>query len=421
MKKTKLFISMILIALMLVNAVTVFATISPSFEVETVNAEPGESVEVAILIKNNPGIASIGLEVEYDSSLTLTDIKYNTDVDGTFTLPSTMTSPVKLNWVDTKDSNKDWKFATLTFLVSNDVNSSEKADISITYDPNDIYDFATETNVYFEVKNGAVNISVPSVGCSHTNTTSVLAKESTCTEQGNEAYTKCEDCGKIISGSNAKLPLLDHNYTELAKEEYLASTATCIAKEKYFESCSDCGHKGDETFEYGEIDADNHNLIEVKAKKEAHEANGNIAYFDCEYCEKYFADSDAKTEIALEDTVVLKGEHSYSTEYKSDSKNHWKECDCGDTIEKAAHSFGDWVVTKEATRTQNGRKERICSVCDYKETKIILSTYRPSSSNNSTTSGKTNTQSGGSTGAITVFAVLALSVIGTGLIFKKKK
>ena len=41
------------------------------------------------------------------------------------------------------------------------------------------------------------------------------------------------------------------------------------------------------------------------------------------------------------------------------------------TVTKAAHSFGDWSVTKEATCTEAGEESRICSVCGTVETKEI--------------------------------------------------
>ena len=41
------------------------------------------------------------------------------------------------------------------------------------------------------------------------------------------------------------------------------------------------------------------------------------------------------------------------------------------TVTKAAHSFGDWSVTKEATCTEAGEESRICSVCGAVETKEI--------------------------------------------------
>ena len=41
------------------------------------------------------------------------------------------------------------------------------------------------------------------------------------------------------------------------------------------------------------------------------------------------------------------------------------------TVTKAAHSFGDWSVTKEATCTEAGEESRTCSVCGTVETKEI--------------------------------------------------
>ena len=51
-------------------------------------------------------------------------------------------------------------------------------------------------------------------------------------------------------------------------------------------------------------------------------------------------------------------------------------CECGDVyrdneVEKTGHSFGEWTVTKEATETEEGIKERTCSVCSEKESEKI--------------------------------------------------
>ena len=56
--------------------------------------------------------------------------------------------------------------------------------------------------------------------------------------------------------------------------------------------------------------------------------------------------------------------HNYSSDWKSDSINHWKECSCGDKADVAAHSF-KWVVDKEATATEKGSKHEECMVCGY--------------------------------------------------------
>lgn len=43
----------------------------------------------------------------------------------------------------------------------------------------------------------------------------------------------------------------------------------------------------------------------------------------------------------------------------------------GETIEKTGHNFGEWKVTKEATTSEKGTKERKCSACNYVETEEI--------------------------------------------------
>ena len=63
--------------------------------------------------------------------------------------------------------------------------------------------------------------------------------------------------------------------------------------------------------------------------------------------------------------------HSYSETYKFDAEKHWKECDCGSVIDKAVHKFGEWSITKEATETEKGSRQRICSVCGYKAVEEI--------------------------------------------------
>ena len=67
-------------------------------------------------------------------------------------------------------------------------------------------------------------------------------------------------------------------------------------------------------------------------------------------------------------------EHTFASEWTSDSTNHWHAATCEHTTEvsgKAAHTFGDWTVTKAATEEAEGSKERSCSVCGYKATEVI--------------------------------------------------
>ena len=60
-------------------------------------------------------------------------------------------------------------------------------------------------------------------------------------------------------------------------------------------------------------------------------------------------------------------EHTYG-DWSKDGTNHWHECTCGDKADMAAHSFGEWTVTKEASTTEPGSKTHSCSVCGFEET-----------------------------------------------------
>lgn len=61
-------------------------------------------------------------------------------------------------------------------------------------------------------------------------------------------------------------------------------------------------------------------------------------------------------------------EHTYSTDWTSDATNHWHAATCEhktEVSEKAAHTFGEAVVTKEGVKTYT------CTVCNYQKTEPI--------------------------------------------------
>ena len=69
-----------------------------------------------------------------------------------------------------------------------------------------------------------------------------------------------------------------------------------------------------------------------------------------------------------EETIPVH-EHSIHDEaWKYDDTEHWQECSCGERLNVANHIYGDWKVTKEATETEEGSRERGCAVCEYVQT-----------------------------------------------------
>lgn len=133
---------------------------SPKFIVDNVDAYAGDkNVAVNVAVKNNPGVASVLLEVIYDKeNLTLTNFTYNTEVLlGCSTIPynSNAFAPC-LNMVNgTQNVQGDWIFATLYF----DVKSMAKGScpITVSYDEDNVYSI-DEENIPFEITSGAINI-----------------------------------------------------------------------------------------------------------------------------------------------------------------------------------------------------------------------------------------------------------------------
>ena len=75
--------------------------------------------------------------------------------------------------------------------------------------------------------------------------------------------------------------------------------------------------------------------------------------------------------------VIPAFEHSYSWQF--DKTNHWEHCSIGnENTTQEAHTFGNWVVTKQASIGVEGEKERTCKVCGYTEKETIPSIYIPS-------------------------------------------
>lgn len=88
--------------------------------------------------------------------------------------------------------------------------------------------------------------------------------------------------------------------------------ATCKDKAK----CEVCG------VEYGELDPKNHtDLKHFPAKAATKTAEGNIEYWYCEGCGKYFSDKDGTKEIKKADTVTAKLKDDSKSSQTGDTKN----------------------------------------------------------------------------------------------------
>lgn len=73
---------------------------------------------------------------------------------------------------------------------------------------------------------------------------------------------------------------------------------------------------------------------------------------------------DVEGDVNVTVEGVLKHEPD-GTGWKTDAKNHWHVCRCGEIIDKAEHTF-EWVVDRPATVEAKGEMHQECTVCGEK-------------------------------------------------------
>ena len=169
-------------------------------------------------------------------------------------------------------------------------------------------------------KTATCTVTVENAPCTHTDKTNVDAKPSTCTEQGWEAYSKCNDCGQLFDKDGNKISAIP----------YLSLAA--------------------------------HSLTPVAAKAATCTENGNKAYYKCDVCGKWFEDATANVEITDHSSVVLTAlGHDYTERIEdaahkkataTDCRSHdtyWYDCTRGDHNAKDDPAASDkWYESTNA-------------------------------------------------------------------------
>lgn len=128
----------------------------------------------------------------------------------------------------------------------------------------------------------------------YVNTVTVNGTEVTLDENGSFVLSAADGEQKIVvtdkAGNTAEM-------TVTVNDGHTGGTATCTERAV----CEICGKA------FGDLDGNHHaNLKHIDAKAATKTAEGNIEYWYCEDCGKYFADAAATKEIKQADTVTAK-------------------------------------------------------------------------------------------------------------------
>jgi len=290
--------------------------------------------------------------------------------------------------------------------------------------------------MFMQPNNAVYSFMLTPLGASHTHTYG--------TEWKSDAYKHWHECSCGAKSEEA---------AHTAGEWIIDTPATATTSGSKHKECTVCGYTmatetipatggGEHTHSYGsewKNDADNHwHECSCGDKKDtaAHTAGewiidtpatattSGTKHKKCTVCGYTMATETIPATGGGEHT------HSYSSDWKSDSINHWKECSCGDKADVAAHSF-KWVVDKEATATKKGSKHEECKVCGYQRPAVEIpatgSTTKPTdpTESNPNTGALDDVPQTGDNSNMILWIVLLLAsglgVTGTVMYSKRKK
>lgn len=195
-------------------------------------------------------------------------------------------------------------------------------------------------------------------GCGHVEkatTAHKFADEFTCHDR------TCADCGYVEKATTA------HKF---------ADEFTCHDR-----TCTDCGyvekattaHKFADEFSCHDRTCTNCGQVEKAAAEHAWGEWITVREPDC--TEKGVKTRECENCGETETVDLPANGHTYADEFTCHDRTCTVE-DCGH-VEKAttAHNFGEWRIVKEPSCTEEGLKERICSVCGDKESEKIATEH----------------------------------------------
>ena len=297
--------------------------------------------------------------------------KYFSDAEGTAEIAAAETVIAKTGHTAGEPVRENEKAATCTEAGSYDevvyctvcgeeISRETKAVDAIGHDWKDLTVIKAPTCTEAGVKiqkceNDALHLQVvdiPATG--HKQLTKVEAKAATCTEDGNAEHWTCEACGMNFSDAEGKTPMADEDVIikatghKMAHHEAVEATCTTAGNIEYW-TCETCGKffsdaKGETeiTAEETVVAATGHAMKHTDAKAATCTEDGNIEYWTCSNCGKLFSDEEGKTEITAAETVAAATGHSLKkTEAKAATCTtkgniaYWTCEDCGKVFSDA--------------------------------------------------------------------------------------
>ena len=290
-KLLSVFLALLMILTIFPMSIIADALNAAIITVESVNAVPGSNVEVDINVKNNPGIMAANFTVTYDEGLTLVDSKSGEAFSAlSMTAPENYNSPCKFAWdaLDLADDDiKDGTILTLTFSVDESVSANSKLNVKLSYQNGNIID-SDLNDIPVAINNGSVTIIDYIPGDINGDGT-VDLKDVTFVRRLVTGYSVTAN--KLAADVNGD--------GEVTMKDVVLIRRYVVDAEGY-----------GVTLVPGGSNVHTHIMTATAAKAATCTENGNIAYWYCSACEKYFTDKDGNNFVSQADTILKAPGHT---------------------------------------------------------------------------------------------------------------
>ena len=234
-----------------------------------------------------------GLTLEKNAKPSGKPMNTGTEINGKPNIPNPNGKPVTVIYKDGSGEYAKQIVQKGEKAIEPDVPSREGYQFTGWYLDDTKYDFNAAVT-------GDMTLTAKWTVCDHKDSTAqpTCTTPAICTACGGTLAALGHKWGPWTSGGNnthTRTCKRDGSHTET--KDCSGGTATCTEKAK----CSVCGA------EYGDLNPAHHaNLVNVPAKAATTSAEGNIEYWHCGGCGKYYKDAAAQDEIKQENTVIAK-------------------------------------------------------------------------------------------------------------------
>lgn len=201
----------------------------------------------------------------------------------------------------------------------------------------------------------------------------VEAAAATCGQDGNTAYYTCT-CGKyfVLTGTS---------YTETTEDAVIISMGTV-----------------------------RHDLQPVARVDTTGTRDGMEAHYKCAVCGKLFTDAEGTDETTA---AALKIPNELDAVSQDEATRN-------EQLDKAAHTFGVWIIDQPATATTSGLRHATCIDCGYVQQEVISAAQDAAPAAAAGTGAAVQSQNTFDAGVALYAGLAVLSLTGSTLVIRRK-